>query len=151
MKPIKTGLAILAIAAASAGAAMLYGARFDLPILEAGKPETPASEAEASPIFVSLEPFTVTLGTTQTRRILHVAITLRVADQGSGRQIHTYMPEVRNRVLSVLAVQDPLAIQTQEGRAALVHALARELRAPYAPMPRGPDISNVLFTAFVIQ
>lgn len=104
-----------------------------------------------APIFSPLEPFTVTLRDERTTRILYVAITLRLVDEASRNMITEYMPEVRDRVLRLLAVQNPTYIQTPEGRERLVHDLTQLLQRPYLPQPRGPEISAVLFTAFVVQ
>src|SRR5690554_1595227 len=104
-----------------------------------------------APIFASLEPFTVTLRDERTTRILYVAITLRLVDEASRQTITEYMPEVRDRVLRLLSVQNPTYIQTPEGRERLVQDLTDLLQRPYLPQPRGPEISAVLFTAFVVQ
>ncbi|NGR07389.1 flagellar protein FliL [bacterium SGD-2] len=104
-----------------------------------------------APIFAPLEPFTVTLRDERTTRILYVAITLRLVDESSRNMITEYMPEVRDRVLRLLAVQNPTYVQTPEGRERLVQDLTQLLQRPYLPQPRGPEISAVLFTAFVVQ
>lgn len=114
--------------------------------------ESPKEEAPSpSPIFVPLEPFTVTLKTETRNRILYTGITVRVQNESSRTILLDYMPEVRDRILRLLATQNSDYIQTPDGRAALVAALSAELQKPFTPMPRGPQISDVLFTAFVIQ
>ncbi|MCQ9616003.1 flagellar basal body-associated FliL family protein [Paenalcaligenes niemegkensis] len=102
-------------------------------------------------MFTSLDPFTVTLNDGRRTRVLHVAITLRVEDDASRRLVTEFMPMVRDRVLKVLAAQDPSRIQSAEGREELVIALTDSLRSSYDPSPATPRISDVLFTAFVIQ
>jgi len=104
-----------------------------------------------APIFAALEPFTVTLRDERTTRILYLAITLRLVDEASRETITEYMPEVRDRVLRLLSVQNPAYIQTPEGRERLVQDLTQLLQRPYLPQPKGPEISAVLFTAFVVQ
>lgn len=104
-----------------------------------------------APIFAALEPFTVTLRDERTTRVLYVAITLRLVDDASRNMINEYMPEVRDRVLRLLSVQNPGYVQTPEGRNQLVQDLTQLLQRPYLPQPRGPEISAVLFTAFVVQ
>jgi Flagellar basal body-associated protein len=104
-----------------------------------------------APVFAALEPFTVTLREERGTRILYVAITLRLVDDVSRNIINEYMPEVRDRVLRLLSVQNPNYVQTPEGRERLVHDLTDILQRPYMPQPRGPEISAVLFTAFVVQ
>lgn len=104
-----------------------------------------------APIFAPLEPFTVTLRDERTTRILYLAITLRLVDDTSRNMVNEYMPEVRDRVLRLLSVQNPTYVQTPEGRERLVRDLTDLLQRPYLPQPRGPEISAVLFTAFVVQ
>src|SRR5690606_19989149 len=104
-----------------------------------------------SPIFLPLSPFTVTLHNERTSRVLHVAITLRVADEASRQTLDDYMPEVRDRVLNRLSEQHPIQVQTAEGRAKLASDLSTTLQIPYLPQIKGPSIQNVLFTAFVVQ
>lgn len=104
-----------------------------------------------APIFSALEPFTVTLRDDRTTRILYLAVTLRLVDENSRNMVTEYMPEVRDRVLRLLSLQNPTYIQTPEGRERLVQDLTELLQRPYLPQPRGPEISAVLFTAFVVQ
>lgn len=115
--------------------------------VEAPRPAVPLP----APVFAPLEPFTVTLRDERTTRILYLAITLRLVDEASRQTITEYMPEVRDRVLRLLSVQNPTYIQTPEGRERLVQDLTDVLQRPYLPQPRGPEISAVLFTAFVVQ
>lgn len=150
-------LVVLLIVAASIGATLYYTTQagtqsVSVPgagIASAG--EVVSKLSAAPPIFVALDPFTVTLRNDRTSRILHVAITLRVTDDASRQVLNDYMPEVRDRVLSRLSEQHPIQVQTTEGRARLVRDLGNTLEAPYTPQPQGPNIQNVLFTAFVVQ
>lgn len=164
---IKTGLLVLFIVAASVGATLYYSWQQDSPPAwlqwtEKGNPAAAAeSEAEPTPpppitintkpIFAPLDPFTVTLNENGRSRILYVGITLRVQDDGSRAMLIEYMPMVRDRVLKILAEQQPTRIQTPEGREVLVQQLMSSLKAPYEPNPAAPRIHDVLFTAFVIQ
>lgn len=148
-RAIKTLLMLLLVAAASIGGTLFYSSRFTAHAVET--PRKPAPPPVPSPIYVPLDPFTVTLQGNYDRRILYTAITLRVADAASGKLLTSYMPEVRNRVLLTLSAQNPETVQTPEARATLAKALTESLEAPYIPQPVGPRISNVLFTAFVVQ
>ena len=159
---IKTGLLVLFIVAASVGATLYYSWQQDSPPAwlqwsEKGNPAA-AGEADdvpapiaAKPIFAPLDPFTVTLSENGRSRILYVGITLRVQDDGSRAMLLEYMPMVRDRVLKILAEQQPSHIQTPEGRQALVQQLTTGLKEQYPPNPAQPRINDVLFTAFVIQ
>jgi len=150
-KFIKNFLTVALIVAASVGATLFYYGKTSLAPATAAQPAEPPPVALPNPIFTPLEPFTVTLRNEQTNRILYVAITLRVTDELSRRQINQYMPEVRDRTLRLLAEQRSDHVQTPQGRAELVEGLLAALKAPYAPQPTGPAIESVLFTAFVVQ
>ena len=113
--------------------------------------ESPPEPISTIPIFVRLDPFTVTVSEGGARtRILHVAITLRVANNASTQIIEEYMPMVRDRVLKILSEQHPQFIQTPEGREQLVATLNHSLSQPFDAKSTA-DITHVLFTAFVIQ
>jgi flagellar FliL protein len=151
MVKVLLAVVLAALVAIGSTAATLYFSGRLHPAEASVDAAKPADTALPTPIFVPLEPFTVTLRNQNSRGILYVAITLRVTDEASRHLLGVYMPEVRNRVLLELSTQDPLTVQTPDGRTRLATDLARVLRAPYPPQPEGPKISNVLFTAFVVQ
>lgn len=155
-KMIKTMFAVVVIIAASIGGTLVYYQKTGFGHANAELPGARPPVAEKAtpmpvPIFTPLEPFTVTVRNEQSQRILYVAITLRMADESSRRIVTEYMPEVRDRVLRKLSEQRPDHVQTPEGRQALVQILTRSLQEPYMPHNKGPDITSVLFTAFVVQ
>ncbi|NYT35510.1 flagellar basal body-associated protein FliL [Allopusillimonas soli] len=146
---IKSVVGVVLIAAASAGAALFYQDYAQLGGAHADP--APAPTPAPDPIFSPLEPFTVTLNSEDMTRILYVAVTLRLADSDSAAVINTYMPEVRDRALRLLSEQLPETVQTPDGRAKLVSGLQTTLSQPYEPAPKPPKITDVLFTAFVVQ
>ncbi|WP_459618401.1 flagellar basal body-associated FliL family protein [Bordetella sp. 2513F-2] len=114
--------------------------------------EAPAAPAAVpSPIFIALEPFTVTVEGAQSERVLHAGITLRVGEEQSRIRIEKYMPEVRSRILMLLSAQTPESLRTAEGRNAIAEAVAREVNKPFSPLPDGQYVTDVLFTEFVVQ
>jgi len=151
MVKVLLAVVLAALVAIASTAATLYFSGRLQPAGAGTEAAKPTAAALPTPIFVPLEPFTVTLRNQNSRGILYVAVTLRVADEVSRHLLGVYMPEVRNRVLLELSTQDPLTVQTPDGRTRLAADLARVLRAPYPPQPQGPKISSVLFTAFVVQ
>lgn len=159
---LKNVLLVLLIIAVSVGATLYYswqqGKRpnwaswKDAGTAEAAPTARPSPAPVAEkPLFSTLEPFTVTLNENGRSRILYVGISLQVTDEQSRKVIHEFMPVVRDRVLQILAEQIPSRIQTPEGREELVRSLSQGLQTPYEPSHVAPRISNVLFTAFVIQ
>ncbi|CAB3744009.1 hypothetical protein LMG3458_06210 [Achromobacter deleyi] len=112
-------------------------------------PATPA--AVPAPIFVPIEAFTVTLQNADTERIMHVGLTLRVSDEQTRVRLEKYMPEVRSRILMVLSSQSPTGVQTQQGKTDMANAIKQAVNRPFSPMPDGQYVTDVLFTAFVVQ
>ena len=107
--------------------------------------------AVPAPIFVPIEAFTVTLQNADTERIMHVGLTLRVSDEQTRTRLEKYMPEVRSRILMVLSSQSPTAVQTQQGKNDMVAAIKQAVNRPFSPLPDGQYVTDVLFTAFVVQ
>ncbi|WP_322998382.1 flagellar basal body-associated FliL family protein [Castellaniella sp.] len=153
LRLLKFILLLIVIIGASVGGTMLFLNRTGMTSPAAQTANTPpaAPPVVPAPIFAELEPFTVTLYGETRNRILYTAITLRLADEPSRKQIQDYMPEVRDRILKVLSAQELARIQTPDGRLALSTAIKNELSRPFATQLPGPQVSDVLFTAFVVQ
>ncbi|WP_298017621.1 flagellar basal body-associated FliL family protein [uncultured Castellaniella sp.] len=153
LRLLKFILLLIVIIGASIGGTMLFlnrtGMSSPAPAGQAAAPAAPP--VIPAPIFAELEPFTVTLYGETRNRILYTAITLRLADDASRKQIQDYMPEVRDRILKVLSAQELAKIQTPDGRQALSGAIKAELSRPFAAQLPGPQLTDVLFTAFVVQ
>lgn len=143
-------IAVVFIIAASVAGTMFYLNQMDQGFASVISPN-PKPVVLPNPVFSPLDPFTVTLNDETGGRVLYVAITLRVSDEASHKMIQDYMPEVRDRVLRELASQQPEHVQTLAGREALVQSLTKVLEAPFLPHLTGPQITSVLFTAFVVQ
>lgn len=107
--------------------------------------------AVPAPIFVPIEAFTVTLQNADTERIMHVGLTLRVSDEQTRTRLEKYMPEVRSRILMVLSSQSPTGVQTQQGKTEMANAIKQAVNRPFSPLPDGQYVTDVLFTAFVVQ
>lgn len=154
LRLLKFILLLIIVIGASVGATMWFTGRDSAPSAPTAEQavQVPAAPIMVPvPIFAELDPFTVTLYGETRNRILYTAITLRLGDEASRKQITDYMPEVRDRILKVLSAQQLPQIQTPEGRQALVDALKATLARPFAAQLPGPQIADVLFTAFVVQ
>lgn len=104
-----------------------------------------------TPIFVPLEPFTVTVEDEQSERILRTGITLRAEDDLTRTRIERYMPEVRSRIIMLLSAQSPQSLRSAEGRNAIAQGIAQAVNKPFFPLPDGQRVTDVLFTEFVVQ
>ena len=181
LRPLLAILVLLIVAAASAGATWFSTQRMQpqqggapvqlgvgqVPPGQAGQPGQPGQGPQASatsfvappaapvpvpaPIFVPIEPFTVTLQNPDTERIMHVGLTLRVSDEQTRTRLEKYMPEVRSRILMVLSSQSPTGVQTQQGKTEMAAAIKQAVNRPFAPLPDGQYVTDVLYTAFVVQ
>lgn len=114
-------------------------------------PPPAAPAAVPAPIFIPIEPFTVTVQSANAERMLHVALTLRVSDEQSRQRIEKYMPEVRSRILLLASSQTPESVQTPQGKTDLANAIIKAVNKPFSPIPDGQYVTDVLFTAFVVQ
>lgn len=181
LRPLLAILVLLIVAAASAGATWFITQRLQQPQggapVQLGVGQAPAGQpgqaaqagqgpqatpttfvapsatpiAVPAPIFVPIEAFTVTLQNADTERIMHVGLTLRVSDEQTRTRLEKYMPEVRSRILMVLSSQSPTAVQTQQGKNDMVAAIKQAVNRPFSPLPDGQYVTDVLFTAFVVQ
>ncbi len=114
-------------------------------------PKTPAAKPPAPPVFMALEPFTVNLQPGGAQRHLHVALSLRLQDAATQALLAQYLPEVRSRVLAVLANREGQALMEPPARQALSEELLQALRRPYSePQPPG-QVLAVMFTTFLLQ
>lgn len=148
MRFLNTILLVLILLVVGGGAAYYYlnnNGQIAQPMQAAAQPVV------AAPIFLTLEPFTVTLQGERNSQILYTEITLRLDDMPSRTQLLQYMPEVRNRVLGEVAQHTASQLQSNGGRGEMAANLKSVLAVPYHPQTAAPSISSVLFTAFVIQ
>ncbi|MFA5664731.1 MAG: flagellar basal body-associated FliL family protein [Burkholderiaceae bacterium] len=122
-----------------------------MPLSEEPAPEATETQPAIKPLFASLEPFTVTLYGETRNRMLHARISLRLADTDSKETLQDYMPEIRDRTISILSRQDPDALRRAKGHRKLAEELRQELSRPLSDPTRNLDIAEVLFTAFVVQ
>lgn len=167
-------IAVVAIALIGGGAAfLLLGKKSAHSDDEGGdgttKEEKVATEKsnEAPPVFVKLDAFTVKLQTEAQDAYLQTVPELRVLDAHVGERIKEYMPEIRHKVLLILAGKKASDLATPQG----VQQLSNEMRVtinsvlePTAQRRKaktdaepgdkaGPDdpVQEVLFTSFIVQ
>lgn len=105
------------------------------------------------PIFMDLEPFTINLpGLNESPdRVLYINITLRLANEKSRKQLHEYLPEVRSRLLLLLSEQRPKTLSTHDGKLQLMQSIKATLSPTLIPGENDQDISDVLFTTFILR
>jgi len=142
-------LALILLLLGSTGV-LLYLGKLPFPVAQSTHAQLPPAPT-ASPLFVELKPFTVTLNDAGLPQILYLEITLRIASEDDREYLTEYLPEVRSRVLAELSRHTARQVQLPEGRAALAQALRTTITAPYPPEVKALNVTQVLFTAFVVQ
>jgi len=112
-----------------------------------------AEEKEVSkvPVFVVIEPFVVNLQQETGDQFLQVALTLQVPNAETAETLKTYMPQVRSRLLMVLSSKKASELLTSDGKRNLTDEIIDQLGEPFAGGGKGPTITDVFYTSFVIQ
>jgi flagellar FliL protein len=121
---------------------------------KAGAPEQSAharSNVAAPPVFVQMDPFTVNLQADGGEQFLQTAFTLKVGSQADVDAIKLYLPQVRSRVLLLLSGKRAADIATVEGKKKLADEILEQLTQPFAKGGQPLVVTDVFFTAFVIQ
>jgi flagellar FliL protein len=104
--------------------------------------EKKVAKVEGPPVFLPLESFVVNLQPPTSNQFLQVDITLRLADAHAVDQVKSLMPEVRDRVLRLLATRTAPELVATGGREKLAESVRVEitrvvdpsaLKAPPAP------------------
>jgi len=110
-----------------------------------------AAPAQApAPIFVNIDPFTVSLTGASYERVLHIALTLKAADERTRERIAQYQPVARSRLLMLLSEQNPETVQTTDGKRQLANEIRHTINQPFEGS-EPQQVIDVLFTAFVVQ
>lgn len=137
-------LAGAVIAAAGGGAAWFF---------TQSKADAPAAQASAEPaMFVPLDAFVVNLQPEEGNdAYLQIGVTLQVPNLEAEELLKQNMPKVRSRVLMLLSGKHKSEITTVEGKRQLANEIIAALKEPFVPKGKPQDVSEVLFTTFIVQ
>ncbi len=136
----------LVLAAAGAGGWYFMGHKAE------GSQAAHAKPAAATPpVFAQIESFTVNLQADGGEQFLQTAFTLQVGSQADVDAIKLYLPQVRSRVLLLLSSKRGAEIATVEGKKKLADEIIAQLKQPFSKGAQPLNVSDVFFTAFVIQ
>ena len=108
-------------------------------------------DKEVPPEYLAIEPFTVNLQPETGDQYLQVAFTLQVGGAEQAEVIKTNMAKVRSRVLLLLSGKKASEINTVEGKQQLAGEILAVVKQPFAEHGEEQDVSDVLFTSFIIQ
>lgn len=115
------------------------------------KKEAKLKEAAKTPVFVTMDTFTVNLQDKPEERLLQLDLSLQVASPEVAELLKVQMPAVRNRLLMLLANKKATEISTTEGKKQLSSQIADEVRKPFVAGTKPQKVLGVFFTSFVIQ
>ncbi|MEW6762856.1 MAG: flagellar basal body-associated protein FliL [Pseudomonadota bacterium] len=108
-------------------------------------------DPEAKPEYVPVEAFTVNLQPENGEQYLQVQFTLQVAGAEQATVIKDNMAIVRNRVLLLLSSKKASEIATLEGKQQLAAEIQAVVTDPFEKGGDEQEVSDVLFTSFIIQ
>jgi flagellar FliL protein len=108
-------------------------------------------KAEAPPEYVNIDSFTVNLQPEHGDQYLQVAFTLEVEGAEQAELIKANMAKVRSRVLLLLSGKKASEISTVEGKQQLAGEILAAVNEPFVPRGDEQEVSDVLFTSFIIQ
>ncbi|HJV02920.1 MAG TPA: flagellar basal body-associated protein FliL [Burkholderiaceae bacterium] len=104
------------------------------------------------PVFVPIEPFTVNLQPEDSGdQYLQLAFTLQVSGLEEVELIKNNMPKVRSRILLLLSGKHASEINTPEGKKQLSAEIIAQVKEPFEDHGAPQDVTDVLFTSFIIQ
>jgi flagellar FliL protein len=106
---------------------------------------------EHPPEYLAVEPFTVNLQPENGDQYLQVAFTLQVNGAEQAELIKKNMAKVRSRVLLLLSGKKASEINTVEGKQQLAGEILAAVKMPFAEHGEEQEVSDVLFTSFIIQ
>ena len=95
-----------------------------------------------SPVFYALDTFTVNLGDAD--RVLYIGITLRLKDEATRSRLSVYLPLLFSR-------QDAAVLATEEGKKNLIAEIKTTLSTPLVAGQPKQDVTDVLYTAFILR
>jgi flagellar FliL protein len=114
------------------------------------KKEHKAAKAE-KPEYVAVEPFTVNLQPENGDQYLQVQFTLQVQGPEQAEVIKDNMAQVRSRVLLLLSGKHASEINTVDGKRQLAGEILNTVKTPFVEKGEPQEVTDVLFTSFIIQ
>lgn len=104
------------------------------------------------PTFVTVAPFTVNLRSEgREQRLLYIGLSVQVQDESTKKFLLQYMPQVRSRLLTLMASKTAHELMSPEGKAQLSSDILDQLQLPMAQSQPELNINSVLYTDFIVQ
>lgn len=109
------------------------------------------NDSDVKPEYVPVESFTVNLQPENGEQYLQVQFTLQVAGAEQATLIKDNMAIVRNRVLLLLSGKKASEISTVQGKQQLAAEIQAIVQEPFDKDGDQQEVTDVLFTSFIIQ
>lgn len=138
---------VLVLALGGGGAAWYFLKKGD----HAETAEAEKKKESGPPVYVAVEPFTVNLQPEDGEQYLQLTFTLQVGGLEQVELIKNNMPKVRSRILLLLSSKHASEINTPEGKHQLSTEIMQAVKQPFTEGDAEQDVSEVLFTSFIIQ
>lgn len=132
------------------GGAAWYFMQGDAATAQEGAKESKKNSG-VKPEYVQVESFTVNLQPENGEQYLQVQFTLQVAGTEQATLIKDNMAIVRNRVLLLLSGKRASEISTVGGKQQLAAEIQAIVQEPFEKDGEPQDVTDVLFTSFIIQ
>ena len=102
--------------------------------------------------YVPLDPaFVVNFGEESEVRFLQVTIELGTRDTAMVEHVKEHRPAIRNNLVMLFSSQDPMTLNTREGKEKLREETLEEVQKVLLEETGEPGVDNVFFTSFVMQ
>ncbi|WP_020654806.1 flagellar basal body-associated protein FliL [Massilia niastensis] len=105
----------------------------------------------AKPEYVPIESFTVNLQPENGEQYLQVQFTLQIEGPEQVQLVKDNMAMVRNRVLLLLSSKKASDISSVEGKQQLASEIQAAVKEPFEKHGDEQEVTDVLFTSFIIQ
>jgi flagellar FliL protein len=115
------------------------------------KKEHKVAKASEKPEYVPVDAFTVNLQPETGDQYLQVQFTLQVPGPAQAEVIKDNMAQVRSRVLLLLSGKKASEINTVDGKRQLAGEILNSIKAPFVEKGEPQEVTDVLFTSFIIQ
>ncbi len=106
----------------------------------------------AAPIFVQISPFTVNLQSERRQpHLLYIGLSLQVSDKQTHDFLLQHMPQLRSRLLMLMAAQKAEELITPNGKDLLSAQILALFQTPLATPQPPLGVVDVLYTDFIVQ
>jgi flagellar FliL protein len=144
---IMIAAAVLTLGAGGAAAAWYFTKDSGVP----DKKEHKTAKVAEKPEYVPVDAFTVNLQPETGDQYLQVQFTLQVPGPEQAEVIKDNMAQVRSRVLLLLSGKKASEINTVDGKRQLAGEILNSIKAPFLEKGEPQEVTDVLFTSFIIQ